>query len=316
MKAITTAKFITVALCATTLFGCQGGTPSSGSKPESKKEGQVLAEVNGGTITTGDFSRELKNLPDYLKAMADTPQGRKEMLDTMVIRELILQQASKDGVDKGPEIEEKMQDLKKRLIVEAFLKKKVEAESQVSDADLKKFYEQNKDKFKSGAQMKASHILVKTEKEAKDILAQIKAGGNFEELAKKSSVDSSAAKGGDLGWFGQGTMVPAFEKAAMGLKEGQVSDVVKSDFGFHIIKMTGKRPAGVRPFEEVKDQIKGAILPSKQQEIFQKIKEDLKKTAKITIKEDVLNTTGNKDEGKPEEKKPAEPAKPEAAEKK
>ena len=316
MKAITSAKFITVALCATALFGCQGGSPTSGSKPEAKQEGQVLAEVNGGKITTGDFSRELKNLPDYLKAMADTPQGRKEMLDTMVIRELILQQASKDGVDKGPEIEEKLRDLKKRLIVEAFLKKKVEAESQVSDADLQKFYEQNKDKFKSGAQMKASHILVKTEKEAKDILARIKAGGNFEELAKKSSVDSSAAKGGDLGWFGQGTMVPAFEKAAMGLKEGQVSDVVKSDFGFHIIKLTGKRPAGVRPFEEVKEQIKGAILPSKQQEIFQKIKEDLKKTAKITIKEDVLNASGKQDEDKAEDKNPAEPAKPAAAEKK
>ncbi|MFA7059957.1 MAG: peptidylprolyl isomerase [Pedobacter sp.] len=316
MKAITSAKFIIVALCVTALFGCQGGSSTSGSKLESKKTGQVLAEVNGSTITTGDFSRELKNLPDYLKAMADTPQGRKEMLDTMVIRELILQQASKDGVDKGPEIEEKLRDLKKRLIVEAFLKKKVEAESQVSDADLQKFYEQNKDKFKSGAQMRASHILVKTEKVAKDILAQIKAGGNFEELAKKNSIDSSAAKGGDLGWFGQGTMVPVFEKAAMGLKEGQVSDVVKSDFGFHIIKMTGKRQAGVRSFEEVKDQIKGAILPSKQQEIFQRIKEELKKNAKITIKEDVLNAMGKKDEGKAEEKKPAEPATPSATEKK
>lgn len=316
MKAITSAKIITVALCATAIFGCQGGTSDSGSKSEPKKAGQVLAEVNGGTITTGDFDRELKNLPDYLKAMADTPQGRKEMLDTMVIRELILQQASKEGVDKGPEIEEKLRDLKKRLVVEAFLKKKVETESQVSDDDLKKFYEQNKDKFKSGAQMKASHILVKTEKEAKDILAQIKAGGNFEELAKKNSVDSSAAKGGDLGWFGQGTMVPVFEKAAMGLKEGQVSDVVKSDFGFHIIKLTGKRPAGLRPFEEVKDQIKGAILPSKQQEIFQKIKEDLKKNAKITIKEDVLNASGKKDEGKADENKPADHAKPAAAEKK
>jgi len=316
VKAITSAKFIIVALCVTALFGCQGGSSTSGSKLESKKTGQVLAEVNGSTITTGDFSRELKNLPDYLKAMADTPQGRKEMLDTMVIRELILQQASKDGVDKGPEIEEKLRDLKKRLIVEAFLKKKVEAESQVSDADLQKFYEQNKDKFKSGAQMRASHILVKTEKVAKDILAQIKAGGNFEELAKKNSIDSSAAKGGDLGWFGQGTMVPVFEKAAMGLKEGQVSDVVKSDFGFHIIKMTGKRQAGVRSFEEVKDQIKGAILPSKQQEIFQRIKEELKKNAKITIKEDVLNAMGKKDEGKAEEKKPAEPATPSATEKK
>ncbi|HEX9079652.1 MAG TPA: peptidylprolyl isomerase [Desulfuromonadaceae bacterium] len=312
MKAANSAKFIAAALCAAALFGCQSGTPAGGSKSETSKGGQVLAEVDGSTITTDDFKHELKNLPDYLKAMADTPQGRKEMLDTMVIRELILKQAAKDGLDKGPELEEKLQDLKKRLIVEAFLKKKVEAEANVSDADLKKFYEQNKDKFKAPEQIRASHILVKTEKEAKDILAQLKAGGNFEELAKKYSIDSSAAKGGDLGWFGKGAMVPAFEKAAMGLKEGQISDVVKSDFGYHIIKLTGKRPAGVRPFEEVKDQIKAAILPSKQQEIFQKIKEDLKKNAKITIKEDVLGAMG----AKAGDQKPAEPAAAPAPEKK
>jgi peptidyl-prolyl cis-trans isomerase C len=249
--------------------------------------------------------------------MAETPEGRKEMLDTMVIRELILQQASKDGLDKSAELEEKLKDLKKRLVVESFLKKKVETESQVSDTDLQKFYEANKDKFKTGEQIKASHILVKTEKEAKDILAQIKAGGNFEELAKKYSVDSSSAKGGDLGWFGKGQMVPVFEKAAMSLKEGQVSDVVKSDFGFHIIKLTGKRPAGIRPLDEVKDQIKGAIMPTKQQEVFQKIKEELKKSAKITVKEDVLKGMGAKqEEGKTDGKKPAEPTKPAAAEKK
>ena len=311
MKAINNAKLIAAVLCAAALFGCQGGTPSADSKTETKKDGQVLAEVNGGSITTGDFNRELKNLPEYLKAMADTPEGRKEMLDTMVIRELILQQATKDGLDKGAEIEEKLKDLKKRLVVESFLKKKVETESQVSDADLQKFYEQNKEKFKTGEQIKASHILVKTEKEAKDVQAQIKAGGNFEELAKKHSADSSAAKGGDLGWFGKGSMVPVFEKAALALKEGQVSDVVKSDFGFHIIKLTGKRAAGIRPLEEVKDQIKGAIMPTKQQEVFQKIKEELKKSAKITVKEDVLKEMGaKKEEGKAEAQKPVESAKP------
>jgi peptidyl-prolyl cis-trans isomerase C len=317
VKTIKIGKLFATALCAAALFGCQGGTPSGVGKTEGKKEGPVMAEVNGGTITTGDFERELKNLPEYLKAMADTPQGRKEMLDTMVIRELILQQASKDGLDRGPEIEEKLQDLRKRLIVESFLKKKVEAEAQVSDADLQKFYEQNKDKFKAPEQMKASHILVKTEKEAKDILALIKAGGNFEELAKKNSVDSSSAKGGDLGWFGKGSMVPAFEKAALALKDGQISEVVKSDFGFHIIKLTGKRAAGIRPLEEVKDQIKGAIMPTKQQEVFQKIKEELKKTAKINVKEDVLNSVGSKkEEAKTGDKKPADVPKPAAPEKK
>jgi len=307
VKAIASAKIITAALCITALFGCQKG--STGSTSETKKEGPVVAEVNGSTITTGDFNRELKNLPEYLKSMAATAQGRKEMMDTMVIRELILQQATKDGLDKSPELTEKLEDLKKRLIVEAFLKKKVETDAKVTDDDLKKFYEQNKDKFKTGEQIRASHILVKTEKEAKDIQAQIKAGGKFEELAKKHSVDASAAQGGDLGWFGKGSMVPAFEKAALALKEGQVSDVVKSDFGYHIIKLTGKRPAGIRPFEEVKEQIKAAIMPGKQQEVFQKIKEELKKSAKINIKEDVLNTVG----GAKPDAAPAAPAAPAAA---
>ncbi|KAB0664234.1 peptidylprolyl isomerase [Oryzomonas japonica] len=308
MKAIASTKTIAAALCIAALFGCQKG--STGSTTETKKEGQVVAEVNGSTITTGDFTRELKNLPEYLKSMADTPQGRKEMMDTMVIRELILQQAAKDGLDKSPEIAEKLADLKKRLIVESFLKKKVETDAKVSDEDLKKFYEQNKDKFKTGDQMRASHILVKTEKQAKDILAQIKAGGKFEDLAKKNSVDASAAQGGDLGWFNKGSMVPVFEKAALALKEGQVSDVVKSDFGYHIIKLTGKRSAGVRPFEEVKEQIKAAVMPSKQQEVFQKIKDELKKTAKINIKEDVLNSIGGaKGDSKPATA-PAAPAAP------
>jgi peptidyl-prolyl cis-trans isomerase C len=315
VKAIASAKLITTALCITAIFGCQKGTP--GSSTETTKEGPVVAEVNGSSITTGDFNNELKNLPEYLKAMAETPQGRKEMLDTMVIRELILQQAAKDGLDKSPEVARKLEDLKKRLIVEAFLKKRVETDAKIGDDDLKKFYEQNKDKFKTGEQVRASHILVKTEKEAKDVLAQIKAGGNFEELAKKHSVDSSAARGGDLGWFGKGSMVPVFEKAVMSLKEGQVSDVVKSDFGYHIIKLTGKRPAGVRPFEEVKDQIKAAIMPTKQQEVFQKIKDELKKNAKINIKEDVLNNMGaTKDESKPGAAPAAAPAAPAAPEKK
>jgi len=310
VKTITATKLFTATICVAVLFGCQGGSNSGGTQSQGKKEGKVLAEVNNGTITTGDFDRELKTLPEYLKAMADTPQGRKEMLDTMVIRELILQQAAKDGLDKGPEIEEKLQDLRKRLVVESFLKKKVESESKVSDEDMKKFYEQNKDKFKSGEQTRASHILVKSEKEAKEILAKLKSGGNFEELAKKNSVDSSSAKGGDLGWFSKGSMVPVFEKAALALKEGQISDVVKSDFGFHIIKLTGKRPAGTRPFEEVKEQIKGAIMPAKQQEVFQKIKDELKKSAKITIKEDVLNSVGGKIEApKADDKKPAAPEK-------
>ena len=187
-------------------------------------------------------------------------------------------------------------------IVDAYLKKKVEEQAKVSDADLQKFYDQNKEKFRTGAEVRASHILVKDEKKAQEILAQLKGGASFEELAKKNSTDGAAAKGGDLGWFGKGSMIPDFEKVAFGLKEGETSGIVKTKYGFHIIKLTGKREAGIRPFSEVKDQIKAAIEPEKQQEVFKKLKEDLKKSAKYTIKEDVLKGLGG---SAGEEKKPA-----------
>jgi len=294
VKTLYVARLTAVAICMAAIFGCQGGSPT-GTKSETKKEGKTVAEVNGAKITTGDFENELKNLPEYLKSMAESPQGRKDMLDTMIFRELILQQAAKDGLDKDPSIEERLNDLRKRLIVEAFLKKKVEADSQLSDDELKKFYDKNIDKFKTGEQIRASHILVKAEKDAKDILSQLKSGANFEELAKKNSIDSSSAKGGDIGWFGKGNMVPPFEKAVFALKEGEISNIVKTDFGYHIIKRTGSRPAGIRPFEEVKEQIKAALIPTKQQQVFQKIKDELKNSAKITIKDDVLNPLNEKE---------------------
>lgn len=270
-------------IAAAGLVACQGSNPSSSST--TSKNAKVIATVNGAKITSEDFDREVKALPEYIRAMADTPQGKKEMIDTLVMRELILQKAAKEGVDKSKEVEEKLAELKKRIVVDTYLKNKVETESKISDEELKKFYEQNIEKFKSGEQIRASHILVKSEQEAQAIQDQLKQGGNFEELAKTKSADSSAAKGGDLGWFGKGSMVPAFEKAAFALKEGQLSSIVKSDFGYHIIKLTGKRAAGTRPLDEVKEQIKGAIMPQKQQQVFMQLKEDLKKGAKIELTE-------------------------------
>jgi len=311
-QSVTKSALVVVSVMA--LFGCTGKKESD-AKQETKPSGPVLAEVGGTSITVDSFNKEMENLPPYLKPMTETADGKKEMLETMIIRELILQEATKDGIENSPAVKEKLDELKKRLVVEAYLKKKVEEQAKVSDEDLKKFYDQNKEKFKTGDQLKASHILVKSEKEANDVLAQLKAGGNFEELAKKLSTDGAAAKGGDLGWFSKGSMIPEFEKVAFAMKEGDTSGAVKTKFGFHVIKLTGKRAAGMRTFEEVKDQIKTAILPGKQQEVFQKLKDDLKKSGKYTIKEDVLKGLG----GTPAEPKsaakvvPAQPPSPAAA---
>lgn len=288
-------KYAIVALCLLAFFGCTPKKTEPGKKTEQK--GQILAEVNGSVITTEDYKKEVEILPPYLKPMTETPEGRKEMIDSMIVRELVMQEARKSGIEKSPEVMERLEDLKKRVIIEAYWKKKVEEQAKISDADLQKFYDENKEKFKTGDQVKASHILLKTEKEAQDVLAQIKAGGKFEDLARKYSVDPAGSKGGDLGWFSKGSMIPEFEKVAFSMKEGETSGIVKTKFGYHIIRLTGKRPAGLLPLAEVKDQIKAAILPEKQQEIFKKMREELKKNAKFVIKEDVLKSLDSKPAG-------------------
>lgn len=287
---IKTALKVTITTLALAgMVACQnnsGSTSTEDSRPAASPNAKTIAVVNGTKITSDDFDREVQALPDYIQPMADTPEGRKELIDTLVMRELIMQQAKKDGIDKSADVSMKLAELKDRVIVDTYLKKRVETDSKISDAELKEFYEQNKDSFKTGSQIKASHILVKTEEEAKQVQEELKQGKDFEQVAKDKSIDSSASKGGDLGWFGKGSMVPPFENAAFALNEGQVSDIVKSDFGYHIIKMTGKRAAGVRDFAEVKEQIRTTLLPSKQQQVFATLKEDLKKGAKIEIIED------------------------------
>lgn len=279
------ALIFTLALAA----GCSKQQGGEGKKPS----GQVLAEVNGEKITVDDFKKEINNLPPYLQPMTETPEGKRDLLDTMIVRELILQEAKKAGVEKLQGVQDKIEDMRKRVIVETYLKQKVESDAAISDNELKAFYEQNKDKFKSGEEVRASHILVKSEPEAQKVLAELKAGKTFEALAKQYSVDTNAgSRGGDLGWFGKGAMLPDFEKVAFSLKDGETSGIVKTKFGYHIIRVTGHRPPGARSFDEVKDQIKAAMIPSKQQEVFAKLKADLKKSAKFSIKEDVMKGIG------------------------
>ncbi len=297
----TSTTVLAIALLA--LTACS----KNASKSEAKKDTTpVLATVNGTAITQKQFETELKNLPPQLQPMAQSPDGRKELLDSMVIREIVYQDAQKQGIESTPDFTERLDEVKKKLLVELDLKKKLDSEIKLTDEDLKKVYEQYKEKFKTDEQIRASHILVKDEKTAQEVLDKLKKGGNFADLAKKYSADSTAEKGGDLGWFDKGKMVPEFDKAAFALKDGETSGIVKSNFGYHIIKSVGRRPAGYAPFDEVKEQIKAAILPSKQQEVFQKVKADLKKNAKIEIKDPSFK----KDESQPAPAAAAKPAVP------
>lgn len=164
-----------------------------------------------------------------------------------------------------------------------------------SDADIKDFYDKNPDKFKQDEQVRASHILIHVDQHAdaatkakakaqiESILKQARGGADFAALARKYSQDGSAAQGGDLNYFSRGQMVPPFETAAFGLKVGQISDVVTTEFGYHIIKVTDHKPARTVPFEEAKPQIAQYLTGQKKQQHADAFIDSLKKKSKIEI---------------------------------
>ena len=195
--------------------------------------------------------------------------------------------------DNGITTKELKDLLRRDIIISNYIEKQVSSKITITTEQARKFYDENLDKFKKPESVKASHILIgvdpkataeekqKAKQKADDLHKQIKGGADFAELAKKESTCPSAKNGGDLGDFGRGQMVKPFEDAAFGLKQGEVSGVVETQFGYHIIKATGKTEGGVAPFDQVKGKIEEYLKGTEvQKQVMAKV-EELKKSAKI-----------------------------------
>jgi foldase protein PrsA len=153
-----------------------------------------------------------------------------------------------------------MDDMKDNIATNLKLEKLLEPYIEISEEDMKAYFEQNKDALSQKEEVKASHILVDTEEEANEIKAKLDKGEDFAELAKEHSKDGSSVKGGDLGYFGRGAMVKEFEDTAFSLGIDEISEPVKSEFGYHIIKVVDKKEAKEATYEEAKDKIKDALF--------------------------------------------------------
>ena len=279
-----------------------------------KDNGTTLVTIGKDKITVEEFNKELDKIPTNMKMLVATQTGKKNYLDRLIIKKLLLGEAKKEKIEGEKEFQERLGDIKEQLIIESLLKKKLSADTSLTDADLKKYYETNKENFKRDREINTRHILVKTEEEAKQIQARIQKGEDFKELAKKYSIDPQAgANGGELGYHPKGALVPEYEQAAMKLtKVGQVSGIVKTQFGYHIIKLEGVKPPAYVSFEEVRDFIKQKMAQEKQAELIEKYINTLKKEANITIKEELLKEEKpgetTKQESKPEPEKNPEKA--------
>ena len=228
-----------------------------------------VAKVNGADITDAELTfaeaevgAEIAGLP--------AESRRRVLLEYLIEAHLFADEANKDQLTSGKDFENRLAYYKLRAMRDAFYEKKVRGG--VSDAQARAAYDEQIGKLKPEAEVHARHILVKTEEEAKDLVKQLKAGADFNELAKKSSDSSNAHSGGDLGYFSRGQMVKSFEDAAFALEPGQVSDPVKSEFGWHVIKVEDKRNRPVPSFEEVKDQIMASLVQTQLKDTVQKLR--------------------------------------------
>jgi len=307
-------KVLSVALAG--LMALSAGTASlaadSGAKKAETKPAAASAEaMDQGTVATINGRAITKKLLDKVMEQAaasgqqDTNATRKEVLKKLVDLELISQDAEAKGLDKDAEFVLGMEMLRKQQLYAALLTKEILDKVKVTPEEVSKYYDEHKDSYKSEEEVKASHILVATEEEAKKAKERIDKGEDFAAVAKAVSTCPSASRGGDLGFFGKGRMVPEFEKAAYALKEGEVSGPVKTQFGWHIIKMTGRKEAKTKTLDETKAEIEQKLLQEKQQKAYEGLLASLKSAAKISTSDD-LGAPAPK--AKPETEPAAKPA--------
>jgi parvulin-like peptidyl-prolyl isomerase len=247
----------------------------------------ILATVNGKNITKQDAEAFVSAASPKAHFSQLTPAQQNMIKERLIEKELFRELAEKEGLANDPEFKSALKKIKDELLVNLWMKKQLE-NAIVSDSEAKEFYEKNKDKFMQKESVHARHILVKDEKTAKEIANQLKGlkgealKTKFIALAKEKSTGPSGPKGGDLGNFTKGQMVPEFSKAVWALKVGEVTpNPVKTQFGYHIIYLEGKNAASTVPYEKVKDRI---ILSLKQQEFAKKVAavaKELKSKAKI-----------------------------------
>ncbi len=247
----------------------------------------VLVKIGDKTITMKDLNAVLSTYPEaYLQRM-NNPESKRKLLEKMVETELLFKQAVQNKLDQTQAFMQKLDQLKKQLLANEY-KEYLQAQVVVSDEELKSYYEQNKARFNEQEQVKASHILVKTEEEANAILKELKAGKDFAELAKQKSECPSKEKGGDLGWFTKGRMVREFEDAAFKLKKGETSGLVKTQFGYHIIQQTDYKPEHTKNFEESKPQIIQMLKKQKIDKNIEDVKTKLRSELNVQVFPDVI----------------------------
>lgn len=229
---------------------------------------EVLAVVAGEEITQKEFDTFLQGVPREQQAYLSNPQFRQQCLDQLIALYLFAKKGQEENLEETEEFQRIIANAKREVLAQLAMRDALK-DVTVSEEETKAFYEENKAHYEKGPSVSAKHILVDSEEKCNEILASITNGEkSFEDAAKESSTCPSGQRGGDLGEFGRGQMVKEFEEAAFTAEIGQVVGPVKTQFGFHLIKVEKKNEGEIASFEEVAESIRRTVLQQKQNQVY------------------------------------------------
>ncbi len=245
---------------------------------------KILALVNGEPITQQDFEEALEIFPPQLRSIVENNKDMKrKFLENLIKQKLLIQEMKKEGIKEDDEIKRKVQKYREALLLKKFVDEKL-SNIKVSEKEIEDYYNKHKSEFVQPSKVKMRHILVKTKKEALSIREKLIKGADFAELAKKYSIDkASAVKGGELGTLRKDQLVKEFGDVAFSLKPGEISQPVKTKFGYHIIQVEEKTPEVVLPLSHVRQDIEQKLLAEKRAEALNKLVKELEKKSKIEV---------------------------------
>ncbi|MDD5456056.1 MAG: peptidylprolyl isomerase [Candidatus Margulisbacteria bacterium] len=244
---------------------------------------KVILKVGDTKLTQDEINEKLNTMPPQYKEYYSSPEGKKLLIDNLKKEMLVYEMAKKDNYSNNKDVLDQMEKVKRQVIVAIYLRDKIDKKSEVTEADVKKYFKDHKDEFKSKDQVKAKHILVKTEEEAKGLIAKLNKGEDFGKLATEYSLDPSGKTNqGDLGWFSKGQMVKPFETAAFALEKGAYTkEPVQTQYGWHIILVEDKKPAQDLVYDDVKEDVKVFLTQKKQKEMLDELVMNAEKKIKV-----------------------------------
>ncbi len=257
------------------------------SKPADKSK--VLARFDGIVVTENDFTKKLQSLPKTVRTIVAS--HKKDLLNDMASEHFLLKEAKRQGLEKEEDVRDLIQAAHRKILIAKLVEREVDNKIRVEPEEITKYYEFHKEEFMTPILLRASHILVKTEEEAGSVKAALDAGADFEETARQHSLDATAIRGGDLGFFQKGQFVPEFEEAVFRMKKGEVNGPVKTPLGYHVIKLSDRMEPRLRELKVVQKIVEERLLREKRSKTFKDFVEKLKGNVNIDIDEKALDLT-------------------------